>query len=149
MTAPTPAPRRKRVSIDCSKDGRTKQSFQKECDINNIMKQYEKTRVITHVASASPRYGDFSNVIDYQSALNLVIDAQQGFDDLPADIRTRFMNDPAVFLDFVEDPENLEEGIKLGIFPKPEPHVPTPPPAPEPTPEPEPTPPPGGEGGTD
>jgi len=35
-------------------------------------------------------------------------------------IRERFNNDPGKLLKFIDDPKNLEEGRKLGIFSTPE-----------------------------
>ncbi len=43
--------------------------------------------------------------------------AQDMFDHLPSSIRNRFANDPALFLDFVQDADNRVEAIELGIFP--------------------------------
>lgn len=94
----------------------TKQEFSDECDINNIMARFEKTGEIIHTASLSPRYGDFSIVPDYQTALNLVADAQLTFDSLPAKIRDRFLNDPSKFLEFVSDASNEAEMRSLGIL---------------------------------
>ena len=37
------------------------------------------------------------------------------FADLPSSIRTKFNNDPAQYLDFVQDPEKLEEMRELGL----------------------------------
>lgn len=93
----------------------TKQSFKDECDINRIMSKWEKTGVIDHVRQIQGQYGDFTDVKDYRSALDAVIQAQDAFDGFPAELRARFSNDPALFLDFVQDPSNMEEMIKLGL----------------------------------
>ena len=37
------------------------------------------------------------------------------FDDLPAKVRREFDNDPFKFLEFVEDPENVERMAELGL----------------------------------
>jgi len=37
------------------------------------------------------------------------------FNDLPSSIRSRFGNDPAAFLDFVQDENNADEMVKLGL----------------------------------
>ena len=37
------------------------------------------------------------------------------FEELPSSIRTKFENDPAKFLDFVQDKENLTEMQELGL----------------------------------
>lgn len=97
----------------------TKQSFLKECDINNIMSKYQKTGLIDHVCKYEGSYGDFLNVSDYQSSLNAVMSAQEEFNSLPSSLRARFSNDPAQFLQFVNDDSNREEAIKIGLIPSP------------------------------
>lgn len=98
---------------------RTKQSFADECNINKIMKQYERTGLITHENSMHPVYGDFSNVDDYQTSMNKVIAAQDDFDNLSARVRKRFGHDPAELIEFMADEKNLDEAISLGLVPKP------------------------------
>jgi phage internal scaffolding protein len=104
---------REAVSIDVSGESRTKQSFAKECDINHIMAKYQKTGAITHFAKHSPQYG-IADGQTFQDAMNLVCEAQEMFNELPSSIRSRFGNDPAAFLDFVNDEGNADEMIKLG-----------------------------------
>lgn len=114
----------------------TKQEFADECDINTIMARFAKTGEILHVSQSSPRYGDFSSVPDYQTALHIVQDAEASFASLPSKIRDRFHNDPAEFLDFVSDPKNEAELTELGILSPPPPLAEDPAPeAPEPAPE--------------
>ena len=107
---------RKRVQIQFGKKGRTKQSFAAECDINNIMAKYQKTGAITHVNQHGAQYG-FATSADFTDAMRLTTQAQEMFDGLPSSIRTRFANDPAQFLDFVQDANNEPEMRKLGILP--------------------------------
>ncbi len=94
--------------------GMTKKSFQKECDINEIMARFQKKGIIDHYAKHGPEYMDIPE-IEYQDALNIVIRAQNTFDDLPATIRKKFNNDPSEFLSFVQDEENIEEMRELGL----------------------------------
>ncbi len=60
-------------------------------------------------------FGDFSNVEDYQTMLDRINEAQRKFDALPARIRHYFGNDPAELIAFLDDPENRDEAIKLGL----------------------------------
>lgn len=96
-------------------EGQTKQSFKDECDINNIMKRYNATGAITHLNMRTPEYGDFSSPLDFQSALNTVMEGEAMFADLPSYLRDRFGNDPKQLLEFLADDANREEAIKLGI----------------------------------
>lgn len=94
------------------------QHFKDECDVNNILRKYEATGLVTHVANGTPSYGDFSSVLEFQQAQNILIEAQDAFDALPASLRKRFDNDPAVMLEFIENPDNREEAEKFGLVNK-------------------------------
>jgi phage internal scaffolding protein len=93
---------------------RTRPEFAAECDINNIVKRYRVTGLMPQITQ-QPMVGDFSELPTYQEALNTVIRAREGFSALPSDVRERFQNDPERFLEFVHDPENLEELIEMGL----------------------------------
>lgn len=100
----------------------TQQQFEAECDINNIMKKYATTGQFTHLTSKQGRYGDFSQITDYQEMLETIRYADEAFSSLPAEVRLRFKNNPAELLEFVQDPKNYDEGVKLGLVqPKPTP----------------------------
>lgn len=105
----------KRVALEFKQPSRAKQQFRDECDINAIMAKYKKTGLVEHVNRYQGQYGDFSTVADYQEALNMVMEAQQAFMSLPAHVRTRFDNDPGQYLEFVQDPGNQEEMVKMGL----------------------------------
>lgn len=105
---------REAVQIDAGGESRTKQSFKKECDINQIMAKYQKTGAITHFNKHQQNYG-MADGQTFQEAMNLVCEAQEMFNDLPSSIRSRFGNDPAAFLDFVQDESNVDEMVKLGL----------------------------------
>lgn len=94
----------------------TQQQFKDECDINNIMKRYTKTGEWSHLAKKVGRYGDFSNIGDYQSMLDTVIKAEETFMELPAMLRYRFNNKPGELIEFLNNPENYDEGVKLGLI---------------------------------
>jgi len=104
-----------RVQIDASKDGRTKQSFAEESNINLIMKKYEKTGMLDHLNQHNGEYGDFIAAPDYHSAMNAIRIAGETFMSIPATVRAKFDNDPARFLAFVQDPENTEKMIEMGL----------------------------------
>lgn len=97
---------------------RTKQSFKEECDINNILKKYGRTGQLPDLIEKDPIYGDFSEPTSYQEAMNLVILANEQFANLSAKTRERFSNDPVKFLEFTNNPENIDEMVKLGLAKK-------------------------------
>jgi len=93
---------RKRVQITFRGVGRTKQSFAKECDINNIMKRYEKDGIVNHFNKYGGMYGDFTGITDYASAVERIERMQEDFMRLPASVRERFANDPGQLVSAAE-----------------------------------------------
>ncbi|QXP08062.1 MAG: internal scaffolding protein [Arizlama microvirus] len=103
----------------CLEPTLAQQHFKDECDINYVLKNFGVDAL--SVSPLQPRYGDFTGVVDYHSALNAVIAAEDEFMALPASIRTRFENDPSKLIDFMENPANLAEAQSLGLVNKSEP----------------------------
>lgn len=96
--------------------GRTKQSFRDETDINLIMARFQKTGLIDFVEKNAPQYADVTG-LEFQACMDKITSAREMFSQLPAKWRRRFDDDPAKFLDFVNDPANEAEAIALGIVP--------------------------------
>lgn len=110
--------------LHCEDATLTQQHFKDETDINNILRQFNITGLLPE-NKLSPRYGDFTGISDYQSALNAVIAAESEFDGLPAQIRARFNNNPEELIQFLENDQNLDEAVKLGLVNPPEASVQT------------------------
>lgn len=96
----------------------TQQQFKKQTDINNIMKKFKNTGEITHLNRKRGVYLDSTTAQSYQDSLQTVIDAQNAFHSLPADLRKRFGNDPSELMAFMENPKNYDEAVQLGIIQK-------------------------------
>lgn len=96
----------------------TKQHFKDECNINRIVKSHLRGNVDDHVNLSKPQYGDFSDPIDYQNAMNMVIHANEQFDALGSDVRKKFDNDPSKFLHFCSDENNIDEMVAMGLATK-------------------------------
>lgn len=94
---------------------RTRSEFLEECDVNKIMGQYRRHGFVSHLAQRPPRYGDFTNVTDYLTAVTAVKEAEKAFQSLPARVRDYCGNDPATFLQAMANPEALEQMKKLGL----------------------------------
>lgn len=100
-----------RISFD-RETGRTKQAHKDECDINNIVNHWRRTRQLSHLNQGKPWYGDFTNAIDYQEACDRIALAEQKFLELPAKVRKLCDNSPALLLEELESEEGrarLEE----------------------------------------
>lgn len=101
----------------------TQQQFKDEADINYIVSMYDSSGVMPTFHGdgqpAQPVFGDFASLPDNaQEMYNRMIDAKNNFDNLPLEVRKRFNYDPAAFLDFVDNPENLDELVVMGLATK-------------------------------
>lgn len=96
----------------------TQQQYADECDLNLIMDKYAAGLGTIPTRADIPLYGDFSNVPDFATARQIMTDAQSKFDSLPARVRDRFRNDPALLLQFLADSKNRSEAIELGLLPE-------------------------------
>lgn len=121
---------RNRVHPDLDDEAVTKQSHKDECDIYKILKQYQRTGVLTHIAQQQPRYEDLPASVDYQEALNTIILADESFATLPASVRNEYGNDPSEFLAAFQTEEGRARLTDLGVIKKP----PAPAQAPQPPP---------------
>lgn len=119
------------VETDFSGDkGKTVQSEREEADINKIIARFEKSGSIARINSKEPFYGDVSMFDGLADAKMKIQEANELFMDYDAKVRERFDNDYVKFIEFLENPDNLDEAISLGIAqPRPEPPQP---PVPEP-----------------
>lgn len=115
----------KRVQVVCRDEGRVKQSFKEQCDVNKILKKYKQVvgaDYLVKFAGQVPQgtYGDFSNMPDYRETLDKINAVDSYFMSLPPQIRARHMNDTATFLDWCADPANKDEMVKMGLVQAPE-----------------------------
>lgn len=94
----------------------TQQSAKDECDINFIVERAKRGADISHLNRGVPMYGDFTELpTDLRDCLNIVRKADEAFMSLDAQVRKRFDNDPSKMMDFLKDPANRDEAIKLGL----------------------------------
>ena len=106
------------VSVDtglsCPEPTKAQQHQADEADINTIVRRFGVSGVLPTAARA-PSYDDFSEVVDFHTAQLAIRRAQESFMALPADVRTRFDNDPGLFVDFCSEESNREELRKMGL----------------------------------
>ncbi len=89
-------------------NGRTKQSFKDETDINMILARAQQTGVISHMAKHQPTYGDFAD-FDFLEAQMFLAKGKEIFADLPSEVRREFEQSPSKFFAFVNDPDNVDK----------------------------------------
>ena len=105
-------------AIKFTQPSMAKQAFKSECDINTIMRRFEKDAVLDHVSKVQGRYEDFTRYPgDFEEAMALVTNAREMFLTIPSTIRDRFDNDPGAFLDFAQDPANEDAMREMGLLP--------------------------------
>ncbi len=99
----------------CEDESLAIQSAEEESNINTIVRRFGLTGQLPDQV-AMPRTGDFTNIPDFHTAMNMVRQAQEEFLRVPAEVRARFNNDPQAFMQFVEDDSNRDEAAKLGLL---------------------------------
>lgn len=114
--------------LECLDASRTKQSFTEDADINTIVERFGLTGQLPDDYKA-PQYGDFSDVVDFHTAMDAIRGAAASFMELPGKLRERFGNDPQNLIAFLGDKTNLQDAVSLGLV-QPPPDTPPAPPAP-------------------
>lgn len=101
---------------------KTQQHEMDSVDVNKIMSRYQKVGITYNKLPPSQRgiYGDFTQIQTFQEAHQAIVDARAGFMTLPSTVRARFENDPQQLFNFLNDPNNQQEAIDLGLIDKPD-----------------------------
>ena len=87
-------------------DGRTKQAFKDETDINKVMEKAQRAGSLSHLIKHGAHYGDFSDVSDLMSAHKRIERLHEIFAEAPSNVKKEFGNDAFAFMNFVNDPAN-------------------------------------------
>lgn len=114
-----------RTGLKCLDESKAIQSAKDSTDINVLVEKFGVTGHLP-VTAKQPMYGDFVDAPDLREALETMRRGQAAFDNLEPRVRKRFAS-AADFMDFMGDPENLPDMIRLGLAkerPKPPPEAP-------------------------
>lgn len=103
-----PYQERERHGFETEGPSRTKQDQKEDCDINLIVRRHAQTGFVNHVTRRVPTYGDVSEMVSLQDALEEVRAAQDEFEGLPAAVRAAALNDPVRFLELLASEEGVE-----------------------------------------
>lgn len=105
-----------RVQTDTTKwKDVTDQQFADQVDINEIVAKFQKTGQINHLNKMQGMIADVSEIPDLLESMQTVTKAQQTFAQLPAHLRDRFGNSPVQLINFLQNPENDQEAVSLGL----------------------------------
>ena len=120
---PYPSPTTKGITFELP--SRTVQSDREGTDLKILLEKYVETGEIPTVQlpGGEPLDGDFTGLPDFQEMQNMLIDIQEQFDALPSKVREKFANDPIAMVQFLQDENNIEEAVKLGLMERREPDV--------------------------
>lgn len=94
-------------------DGRTKQSFKDETDINKLLAKAARGESLSHLQRHGASYGDFTDMPDLLEAQTRLSRGQAIFAELPGEIRREFNQSAGAFFAFVNDPENSKDLARL------------------------------------
>lgn len=114
-------------ALICEDPSLTIQSGKEDADINVIVKRFGITGELPVTARAAfPIDVDFDEILDYRTCMDALNRANASFASLPANVRSRFANDPVAFADFAIAPENLSQLREWGLAPPAPPSPPAP-----------------------
>lgn len=102
------------TGLSCPEPTLTQQHTAEQTDINYIVSVFAKTGILPQPVKL-PTYGDFTGVSDYREALELIKQAEDGFNSLPAPARAHFNNNPGELLDFLQNSPDPQILADLGL----------------------------------
>lgn len=98
-----------------------------DMDLNVLMERMGVTNSRIPEVPIDPNLTmDLRGVPDLQGILDLSRAAEKSFDQLPIALKQRFGNNPAQLWEFVNNPDNWQEAVKLGILKEETPPAPPP-----------------------
>lgn len=104
-------------ATSCPEESLTQQHFTESADLNVIVHRFGIDKGPLPTMPLDPSYyGDVSDVPDLRTVLDIAHEAKERFAALPPKLRARFNNQPAQLWDFVQDPENADEAVRLGLL---------------------------------
>lgn len=106
----------KTVRRDTGTHTKVQQQHRNQNNPNHIMKNYG--RGILPNGKVQEEYLDLTQMPDPIDALNASARLNGYFSHLPAKTRQRFSHDPKELALFLQNPENQDEAIKLGLAPQ-------------------------------
>lgn len=94
------------------------QSDKDSTDINLIIKRYCECGICPTCTVKQPISEDVAMLSgeDFNSMMQKMAQVNNQFNELPAEVRKKFANNPANMLEFIQDPNNRKEAEKLGLL---------------------------------
>lgn len=103
------------AALDCKDESLTVQSFTKDADLNEIARRFGINSIPT-IPFPEGEAIDTTQFPDLRQILDAQREAANRFMGLPHKLRKRFHNSPKELWDFLQDPENADEAVRLGLL---------------------------------
>lgn len=100
---------------ECLDESLTQQHFTKDADLNEIARRFGINEIPSTPLDPA-LFRDTTQDPDLRQILEIQRQAKDGFLSLPAKIRKRFHYSPTELWEFLNDPENAEEAVRLGLL---------------------------------
>lgn len=92
----------------------TDQQYKNDTTVEGIVKRYG----VLPRPEVAPVGLDTTLIGDFAESMQIYLDGVSAFESMPSDIRARFGNSPRAFYDFLHDPQNHAEAVRLGLMVK-------------------------------
>lgn len=102
-------------TIRCEDPSLTVQAFAEDADLNVIAKRFGIDNMPIGTPDPS-HYRDTTQDPELRDILDLQRHAEEAFRSLPLKLRKRFHNNRDELWQFLNDPENAEEAVRLGLL---------------------------------
>ena len=118
---------RRRIIKTLDKESKTQAHLAQRTNVNYLMKQYRRTGEMPDPAGLLRRqqvFLDCTQIGDFAEVQQRIVDAGNQFRKLDPRVRAKFQNRPEMLIAFLQDENNREEAIKLGLIEKPQKQAP-------------------------
>lgn len=86
--------------------------YKDECSVEGIIRRYG----VLPKPESKPLGVDVSEYGDFHVCMDKVQTGIDEFMSMPSNLRARFGNDPRAFYDWIHNPSNVSEAVKLGLM---------------------------------
>ena len=100
---------------------KTDQQYKDDCDVNEIIRRYKKDGIVPHVKNINAQFADVSDIPSLMEGIERIDAAKEEWLKVPASIRKKHGNSVVNFYNWLADPANQDEAVKLGLKKKPKP----------------------------
>lgn len=112
---------REAATLDTGEDTIVQQNEKDNADINVIMRRFGATQTIpAELIRDTGVFDDFTGVVDFQEAMEAGARMREAFLLLPAKVRAQLNNDPRELVAVLNDPDQADRAVELGLRKKPE-----------------------------